>query len=403
MTTVHTDLLATFSQPELRWLLNKMRKRMEAGKPLSGTVSLRAPSDPQRLAAQKLTGKLLVGDQINIQLAEVAQFVDRAHGVTLAQIVASILGDVEERSSLRDVRNRWRKLAESHYGDAIRNAWLDELQTEGLLRRLSGGDLERAQHLLHVALVIIGRLPALGLPLTELAADVVGDSHALDNGAPLHTLLIRYLAKKSGAESWTTTEARRQLWAEVGILCDELSAPVLVLNLSGIPGSHTADALNLHALAGEPYRLSIRQLLRNPPQFQSGRNSKIFVCENPTVVSAAANSLGAKSAPLLCVEGQPKTAAILLLRALQMSGFAVHYHGDFDWGGIRIGNFLFQKFGFQPWRYSSVEYTAHEKGKRLVGAPVQALWDGELTPLMQSKKLAVHEEAVLSSLLNDLA
>jgi len=118
----------------------------------------------------------------------------------------------------------------------------------------------------------------------------------------------------------------------LGVLCDELSAPVLVLNLRGDIQSLTGKVLNVHAAAGEPYRISVRQMRLHPPVFDRRMvGPVVHVCENPTVVDVAANRLAAGSQPLVCIIGQPKTASRMLLDALVRSGIQIKYHGDFDW------------------------------------------------------------------------
>ena len=129
---------------------------------------------------------------------------------------------------------------------------------------------------------------------------------------------------------------------------------------------------------------------------------RVYVCENPTVVAAAASRLGASSAPLVAIEGQPKTAARLLLAGLARSGIRLLYHGDFDWAGLRIANLIMARHGAKPWRYRAADYLASNGGTRLEGEPVAASWDPELGPAMAREGRAVHEEQVLSELLSDL-
>ena len=206
------------------------------------------------------------------------------------------------------------------------------------------------------------------------------------------------------AAAWDSAEAWRDAWTSAGVLCDELSAPVLTLNLPGGGETLTDRALRLHAAAGEPYRLTTRQLLREPPAFASTDAARtVHVCENPTVVAAAANRLGAGCAPLVCVEGQPRTAARVLLGLLTAAGVHLAYHGDFDWAGIQIGNVIMRRHGAVPWRFSSVDYRAAEGGRALHGEPVAALWDPDLEATMLETGRVVHEEQVLDLLLIDLA
>jgi hypothetical protein len=59
----------------------------------------------------------------------------------------------------------------------------------------------------------------------------------------------------------------------------------------------------------------------------------------------------------------------------------------------------------QPWRMGVVEYTAAlaAGGLPLAGPPVEPVWDAELGPAMCHHGVAVHEEAVLTDLLEALA
>src|SRR5262249_51996511 len=160
----------------------------------------------------------------------------------------------------------------------------------------------------------------------------------------------------------------------LGVLCDELSAPVLTLNLMSCSTGIITRALRLHTEAGEPYRLSTRQLLRETPVFDATKHATVYVCENPTVVAAAASRLGPKSAPIVCTEGHPRTACRLLLRRLTESGITLAYHGDFDWPGIQIANVIYRRHGFTPWRFSAADYRRESRTLSLTGSPVEASW-----------------------------
>ena len=51
-------------------------------------------------------------------------------------------------------------------------------------------------------------------------------------------------------------------------------------------------------------------------------------------------------------------AALTLLRHLHDRGATLRYHGDFDWGGLRIATTLLRHVPFRPWRYSTPDYLA---------------------------------------------
>ena len=47
---------------------------------------------------------------------------------------------------------------------------------------------------------------------------------------------------------------------------------------------------------------------------------------------------------------------MLLLRALAAAGARLVHHGDFDWGGIRIGNVLHPRLPVVPWQFDAEAY-----------------------------------------------
>lgn len=403
-------LRRTLGDPNLQWLVVKLRRRLERGRPLCGKLGLPGTTTGQRSSLGKLLGRTIhSGSIVTLSLDELNQIlVGSDICASLQEAVETLSGPVVDlRQQALDVQTSWSKV----YRDIERSPgfrpemrpWLQDLEETGLLLRLSRKDLDVARLLLDQALEVAARLPAKGMSLAELAALAAGDSHALDIGNPLSAIVLRWVRRLTGLETLVDVEERRTAWASVGILCDELSAPVLVLNLRASGPSATARAMNVHADNGEPYRISTRQLLRDAPEFVgvTARNT-VFVCENPGIVAIVANRLGPHSAPLISIEGQPKTAAHLLFTKLRAANVRLLYHGDFDWSGIRIGNLMLRRYGAEPWMFSAAEYLSAPRGRKLVGRPSVANWAPNLGNAMSARMLSVHEEAVVDSLIKDL-
>ncbi|WP_375399371.1 DUF2399 domain-containing protein [uncultured Amnibacterium sp.] len=103
------------------------------------------------------------------------------------------------------------------------------------------------------------------------------------------------------------------------------------------------------------------------------------------------------------MRGQPSAASRRLLRLLADSGATLRYHGDFDWGAIRIANRIMERFGAVSWRYGTEEYRAADMGgRRLSGLRVEAVWDTDLADVIALRGTRIEEEQVLASLLPDL-
>ena len=123
-----------------------------------------------------------------------------------------------------------------------------------------------------------------------------------------------------------------------------MTSPRLVLCL-GLPGE-TRTALGrmlaLQREAGQPTVLTLRQLRCHDAALPAG---VVRICENPVVIAAAADELGSRCPPLVCVGGQPSAAGWRLLDLLAAGGAEFRYHGDFDWGGIRIASAVLSASG----------------------------------------------------------
>jgi uncharacterized protein (TIGR02679 family) len=135
----------------------------------------------------------------------------------------------------------------------------------------------------------------------------------------------------------------------------------------------------------------------------------VWICENPVVVAAAADELGAGCQPLICVGGQPSAAGWRLLELLAAGGAEFGYHGAFDWGGVRIACAMRHRVNWRPWRYDHQEYetavsAAHSLAPLagLVGEPAATPWDPELAAGMRRRNHRIEEELTLDALLQDL-
>lgn len=195
--------------------------------------------------------------------------------------------------------------------------------------------------------------------LPELASSVFEDPHALDRDRTLGRAAVRVLAAMQNFDAGVGTEALRAAsdgglvasrwrttWHDAGVLCDRVSSTVLVLNLP-LAGPSPAAALT-SSVPGEPVWLTARSL--TGPWRPTGRFRVVRICENPSVVEAAADSLGERCPPLVCTYGRPSTAAHTLLRGLHASGVLLLVSADRDSAGTQISNNLLNTYpGGQPW------------------------------------------------------
>lgn len=281
--------------------------------------------------------------------------------------------------------------------------WAAHLRT-GVLSRLVA-DETTGRMLLDAALSVLDQLPADGQSLARLAATTTGDPHALDAGRPLGTITLAGVACMVAGLAAQPVDARerREWWDRVGVVCDPLSVSVLVLGLRANGTGPVTDAVTGHARAGEPLRLTLRAVRDGRLQLMG---EPVHVCENPAVVVAAAERLGAACRPLICVEGVPNTAADDLLRSVAAAGGEIRVHADFDGGGVRIMNLLVARHGGVPWRFGARDYLAAVSKLattvELDGRVDDTPWDPDLAVELREHRRVVYEEQVLDDLLAEL-
>jgi uncharacterized protein (TIGR02679 family) len=202
-------------------------------------------------------------------------------------------------------------------------------------------------------------LPAGGRRLSELADHLFDDPHALDRDRDLGRITARILAaadvpqadgdtgRANAAANALAAAEWRQTWAAHGVLCDEVSATVLVLGLR-LTGQASAAALATTAAHhGEPVWLTARSL--RGTWTPTDPASTIRVCDNPAIVEAAADELGAACPPLVCVYGRPSTAAWTLLHGLADAGAPLLISTDRDVAGLGFAKAMLKIPGALAW------------------------------------------------------
>lgn len=352
--------------------------------------------------------------QIDVRQLD-AILLDAGIASSLRNALELIDGPIVNRAALRaSTLEQWHNVITSVHLHATLTGWVQTPAAVPLLKRLSGQDPAIALNLLECANVVLHRLPADGVPLSQIAAETLGNAHALDNREPVATVTLaawRHMesrqenlspAEESGEQNdlQQPEERVREIWARAGVLVNELARPVLFMNL---PVSNQESVI---AIPGEPHYLSLRRLLRTPPIWDVN-GVTVFLCENPNLVAIAADRLSEACAPLICTDGMPAAAQRTLLTQLEHSGALLMYHGDFDWPGLQIGNYVMRTWKVRPWRFGAAEYEASVANvpfarHDLTGTCVAASWDVDLMLAMQRYGIATAEEAVAGSLLEDL-
>lgn len=171
---------------------------------------------------------------------------------------------------------------------------------------------------------MIAHLPPRGnrLDRRQLASDHADNPHALDEGTILASLV---LALTTAAGATSTAQRTRDAWDSLGIDCGDLTGELITV------GIYPADwQLPPYAAVTIPPRELIS--CRWPKASQPG--DTVFVTENPSVASAAADLAGEVTVRLVCTSGTPSERQVSALARLAEAGWHMRVSADFDAAGF---------------------------------------------------------------------
>ncbi len=410
MIAIPPALRAYLLVPSLEPLWSTLRDRLERnGHAVRGSVIVQLDDDgADRLGG--LLGRAVSSGPARLRLAELdASLRASAAARSLAVVVADLTGAPlrnlpAERDAARAGRQElWADLHRllSDYGLADEEwvaPWAEWLRRGGLLTRLPAA---RATAVLAITVQVLTRVlddtqPSVGL--AELASEVSGDAHRLDDGSPAAALILRALALALQVPPAVSAAERRELWQRAGVTTDEISGTVITWGLRPPGRDRWSAMMRERADLGLITHLTVHELHRATDITSPGE--VINACENPQVLQRLA-AAGVER-PVACLSGNPASAGMILLEST-----IVRYHGDFDWPGIGIARRIFDR-GAQPWRFKRDDYLEGlerlpaENRLRLSGRAEATPWDERLSAAMMASDVAVHEEAIVDILLGDL-
>lgn len=384
-------------RPEFAALWAEVHERLSSGRAVS-TVTVRPRTRDEELALAGLLDLRLRPDRVyRVSMAKLDAVLLSAAGRDARSVVAEIHGpirdDAADRARTEAEREEVRAWVRAHpvvTGQPVLAAWAASV-------RFTEGSTPATRRLWEEALAVLGALPADGQPLPVLAQQVMGRTHALDDGTRLANLVLRALAAIHDVEVPATAESRHALWERAGVSGDQLSTTVLAAGLRPAGPGLVPTLLRACADAGHATALTLAQL-RTAERLDV--DGPVYAVENPAVVALALERFVHACPPIVCTAGWPNGAAVALLRLLP----AVRYHGDLDGEGVRIAAHLATTVGAVLWRMTRADYLAAvPPSGPPVGRVSEAPWDPTLAAALHAHGVAVSEEQVADTLLDDMA
>ena len=241
--------------------------------------------------------------------------------------------------------------------------------------------------------------------LAVFAAKTTGNPHYFDRGTTEEKLLLAVLStylEEEKDEELSVSERQNQIFYRAGILKDDLSNDTLVYGIRAWKQDGSLhEGIEGFFREKEPIRLTLRTIgnLKNV----CAEHQKIYVFENPSVFAAFVQKYPKCSA--ICVNGQPRLAAFLLLDFLKEEHI-FYYNGDFDPEGLLIAQCLKERYekSCYLWNYEAKWYQKYVSNVELSEARIKKLEKiylselQELKGCMQEMKKAAYQETMLDIL-----
>jgi uncharacterized protein (TIGR02679 family) len=399
------------SDPQLAPLWAAVHERLCRGA-VTGTsiITVRDAPPETRRAVDRLLGRVSSAGQLKVRYDKLEAAL-RLADTDPRTVVTAAVGPVVDRTVARAESAAALSAAWDAIGghplasEPALRAWLERLRAAGRLAR-AGGPATVLR-----ALDVLAMLPWDGPPVGRpvLAASVLGGEHDLDDGEPVARLVLAGLAARTAAPPPVDAAGRAALWAAAGVSLDSVSAPVLALGLRPAPAGPITEAAARWADSAVALPVPVAAVTAESWRLPAG--TVVWVCENPSVLEAAAARYGAACPPVVCISGTPSRAAALLLASLTDGAARLRYHGDFGAGGLTIANLILARHSAEPWRMSTADHadavarlaSENRTPNVLRGTVPPASWDPSLAPAVVAYGYEVTEEHVLDVLLDDLA
>ena len=399
--------------PRLRWFWEQIGRAADRrGDPalVEGSLSVRGAISPdERAAAIGLVGGRVLkqGQSRTIDLSQLTlKLRVRGARLTPGAVAAHALGrrlalraaaDAERRRQEQELLTVFRDAARSMPNSLYEpdQIWAS-LRRSGWIARLA--TIDEPERFLRSATAVVAALPPADMRVDRrrLAADATGDPHALDHGSPLARFVIALLV---GAGRIAPRQRPRDAWASVGVDSDDVVGGLTAVGL--VP-------LGWNVPSSAAVTLPPRTLSRCEWPKPDSSDSWVFVTENPSVASAAADlAAGGVKVRLLCTSGTPSAEEIAAIARLPLQGWRIAVRADFDSAGLaHVAAVLEKTPGAVPWRMGAADYAESVQDvipdeATLEGLP-DAPWDSQLSVVMRERGIAAYEEALLPALLEDL-
>ena len=266
----------------------------------------------------------------------------------------------------REKEKTWQKFLKDYKGTEIEKA-------AELLRKIvkdsDSQELAEWDRALRLGAEMYNHLPyrqSDKLYLAVFAAMLTGNPHAFDNGTTAGNFLYQIIQmdleireiKIESSEIFPAYK-RQKSYLMAGIMLDDISNYAMLYQVQAVKKDGNLHK-GMEGFASEQHIVQVPLAVIAEWESLQCPQDEIYIVENPSVfaVLCGKEKTGNARRAYMCMNGQPRLAALMVLDLFAKSGIRVYYAGDLDPEGILIAQKLSQyyKGEFHYWHMETADY-----------------------------------------------
>ena len=260
-----------------------------------------------------------------------------------------LLGKQEQKLLREQEKEKiWQKFLKDYKGTEIEKA--AEL-LRNIVKDSDSQELAEWDRALRLGAEMYNHLPyrqSDKLYLAVFAAMLTGNPHAFDNGTAAGNFLYQIIQmdleireiKIESSEIFLAYK-RQKSYLMAGIMLDDISNYAMLYQVQAVKKDGNLHK-GMEGFASEQHIVQVPLAVIAEWESLHCPQDEIYIVENPSVfaVLCGKEKSGNVRRAYMCMNGQPKLAALIALELFAASGTAVYYSGDFDPEGLWIAQRL---------------------------------------------------------------
>lgn len=405
----------------------ELRKKWKIYGSATGVITLKNATEDEKEALRAIMGKIYYESDIKFKVSEFEQALTETNFKLLSLqdlLEAYFLESMETNQNIKEKKaEKKAKFFEELYlevGNQIgcpkAANWIYSINTDKkygynlIIAEYEKSEKDIKTVLLNVCkgIMFLERLENQKIRLAVLSAEITNNPHYFDKENVAGKLLIAALRFIHHTIDSNNAEETLELYYLSGIKPDDISSFTTLYGISLYTEAGIHKAYEYFMEQKESYVVTLSNL--SSITRVDSRNKKVFIFENQMVFSHMCESLRELPVSLLCTSGQMKTASLLLIDFLCVSGCTLYYSGDIDPEGLGIADRIITRHpeNIVPWRMAvedyrkciSEEILSEKRLKQLERIGDVRLI--EVAKVLSYEKCAGYQELLLDEMIGDI-